>query len=285
MADAATTERVRERVYTYRKRILELCCKAKGLHIGGDLSFAELLVALYEHTMRIDPANPGWENRDRFVLSKGHCAAGLYVAMAMRGYFPMDDLFDTYKTNGTRYGAHPCKAALPELDASSGSLGHGLPIAAGMALAGKLDGRDYRVFCMVGDGETAEGSIWEAALAAPALGLGNLIVLLDRNRMSLDGFTEEIMPLDPVEDKWRAFGWNVVSIDGNDLAQVLDALDGLPPADSARPTVVVAHTTKGKGVSYMENNPAYHHLGIDRDQLAQALAEVEAAYTKGGAPA
>ncbi|GHV49272.1 transketolase, N-terminal subunit [Synergistales bacterium] len=280
MADQATLSLLQERVYEYRKLILQLCHKAKGLHIGGDLSCAETLVTLYQHVMNIDPQKPFWEDRDRFILSKGHCGAGWYLIMAQRGYFDMDEVFETYKGYETRFGAHPCKANCPVLDSSSGSLGHGLPIAAGIALAGKIDGKKFRTYCMIGDAESNEGSIWEAALAAPQFKLGNLVVILDRNRMGLDGFTEEIMAIEPVADKWRAFNWNTVVINGNDLAQVVDAFDNLPPADSEVPTIIVAETTKGKGVSFMENNPLFHHLKIDDAQLEQALNEVEVAYQK-----
>ena len=287
MADKATVERLRGKVHEYRRLILQLCNKAKGLHIGGDLSCAEVLVTLYQHQLNINPQDPDWEDRDRFILSKGHGGASWYLTMAQCGFFDMQELFDTYKQHETRFGMHPCKALFPALDASSGSLGHGLPIAAGIALSAKLDGKKYRTYCMIGDGETGEGSIWEAALAAPQLKLGNLVVIEDRNRMSLDGFTEEIMALDPVPDKWKAFNWNVVEIDGNDLEQILDAFDNLPPVDSDVPTMIIANTVKGKGVSYMENNPVYHHIAIDEDQLALALAEVDAAYenARGGAKA
>jgi transketolase len=280
MADKATVARLREQVYEYRKLILQLCHKAKGLHIGGDLSCAEVLVTLYQHAMNIDPQKPFWEDRDRFILSKGHGGAAWYLVMAQRGYFDTKEIFDTYKGQETRFGAHPCKAACSVLDSSSGSLGHGLPIAAGIALAAKMDGKKFRSYCMVGDGECGEGSIWEAAIAAPGFKLGNLVVMLDRNMMSLDGFTEEIMPLNPMVDKWRAFNWRTVVVDGHDIAQIVDAFDALPPADSDVQTVIIANTTKGKGVSFMENNPLYHHLKIDDEQLKQALAEVDAAYQK-----
>lgn len=283
MAALSTVEKLRADVYAYRKDLLKLCNHVKGLHIGGDMSCAEVMVTLFQYVLHVDPKNPGWADRDRFVLSKGHCSAALYLVMAQRGYFDKQELFDTYK-NGyeTRFGNHPCKAALPCLDSSSGSLGHGLPIAAGMAAAAKLDGKTHRVYCVLGDGELSEGSIWEAALAAAGFKLGNLVAIVDRNKMGLDGFTEEILPLNPVEEKWKAFNWNVRVVDGHDLNQIVDAFDALPPADSDVPTVIIADTVKGKGVSFMENNPIYHHIAINDEQLAQALAEVEAAYQKGG---
>jgi transketolase len=278
MADKATVDRLRERVFEYRKLMLELCCKAKGLHIGGDLSCAEMLTALFQYEMNVDAADPTNEDRDRFVLSKGHSSAGLYIAMAQKGFFDLQEIFDTYKGHETRFGAHPCRRELPELESSSGSLGHGLSIASGMALAARLDNKKYRAFCLVGDGESSEGSIWEAALGAQGLKLGNLVAVVDRNMMGLDGFTEEIMPLEPYADKWRAFNWNTVVIDGHDLNAVVDSLDNLPPYDSDRPTVIICNTVKGKGVSFMESVAIYHHTSINEQQLAEALAEVEAAY-------
>ena len=285
MADSATVDRLLDRVYEYRKDLLRLCHRVGGLHIGGDLSCAEVMITLFQYALHVRPEDPNWEDRDRFVLSKGHCSAALYLSMAQRGYFDKQELFDTYK-NGyeTRFGNHPCKAALPCLDSSSGSLGHGLPIAVGMAAAARIDGKSHRVYCVMGDGEISEGSVWEAALAAAGFRLGNVVAVVDRNRLGLDGFTEEIMPLDPVEDKWRSFGWRVVTVDGHDLNQLVDAIDALPPAEDPTPTVIVANTVKGKGVSFMENNPIYHHIAIDEEQLRQALAEVDAAYRrqKGG---
>ncbi|MDR1534216.1 MAG: transketolase [Planctomycetota bacterium] len=287
MADKATMERLRDKVYEYRKDILQLCYKAKGMHVGGDLSCAEVIVTLYEYVMRIDPQNPSWEDRDRFVISKGHGGAALYLVMAMRGYFGKEELLATYKGHETRFGMHPCKTLCPELDSSSGSLGHGLPIATGMALAGRLNKKSYRTFCMVGDGEMMEGAIWEAAMAAAHYKLGSLIVILDRNRLCLDGFTEEIMGVEPVAGKWQAFGWNAIVIDGNNLKEVMDVFDHLPVPESGVPTAIISQTVKGKGVSFMENNPAYHHAVINDEQFRQAIEEIEAAYqqTKGGAKA
>ena len=284
MLDKTTFEELREKVYEYRRLILTLCCKAKGLHIGGDLSCAEILVTLYQYQMNTDPKNPNWDDRDRFVLSKGHGGAAQYLVMAQRGYFDMEELFGTYKQHETRFGMHPCKALLPELDSSSGSLGHGLPIATGMALAAKMDGRKNRSYCLIGDGETNEGSIWEAAMAAAQFELGNLVVIEDVNGMSLDGFTKDIMNVEPVADKWMAFNWNVVEIDGNDLGQVVNAFDNLPPADSNKPTIIIARTVKGKGVSFLTNEPTAHHTSISEEQLTAALEEVDAEYEskKGG---
>ena len=281
MSDKHICDEMYTKVYEYRKYMLKLCNKAKGLHIGGDLSSAEILVSLFHHQMNIDPQRPDWENRDRFVLSKGHAGAALYVVMAQRGYISMDEVFDTYKQHETRFGMHPCKELFPALDTSTGSLGHGLPIATGMALAGRMDAKDYRVYCLIGDGETNEGSIWEAAMAAAQFELGNLVVIEDVNQMCLDGFITDVIGVEPVVDKWKAFNWNVIEIDGNDVEQIMGAFDSLPPVRSNKPTIIVAHTTKGKGVSFLENSPEAHHTSIDDLQLEKALEEIESKYAKG----
>jgi transketolase len=278
MADKILTDQLREKAYEYRGLLLRLCHKAKGLHIGGDLSSAEILVSLYQHQLNIDPKRPDWDERDRFILSKGHGGAALYLVMAQRGYLETDELFNTYKQHETRFGMHPCKELFPALDASSGSLGHGLPIAAGMALAAKMDEKKYRIYCLIGDGEMNEGSIWEAAMAAAQFKLGNLVVIADVNRMCLDGFTEDVMNVEPVADKWKAFNWNLAELDGNDVEQIVDAFDNLPAVGSDKPTIIVAHTVKGKGVSFLQNEAKAHHTSIDDDQLRAALAEIDAEY-------
>ena len=274
MIDHEKLEQLERYSREIRKNLLILCHE-RGVHIGGALSSVEFVVSLFHHAMNIDPQNPSWEDRDRFIMSKGHCSATMYLTMAQRGYFEMSDVMENYKGHETRYGGHPCKASCPELDSSSGSLGHGLPIAEGMALAGKLKGTKYRAYCLLGDGELCEGAIWEAAMAASRMKLGNLIAVVDRNHLCLDGFTEDIMPLEPLADKWRDFNWNCVVVDGNNIEEVVRVLDSLPPADSDVPTVIIADTIKGKGVSFMENVPEYHHRAIDEKQLEQALLEVE----------
>ena len=269
-------------VYEHRKNILDLAYERGKMHLGGDFSCAELMIALFQHVMRIDPSHPDWPERDRFILSKGHGGGAMYLAMAQRGYFTMDEVFSTYRTGmETRFGMHPCKAACAELDSSSGSLGHGLPLATGMALAGKMNQKPYRVFCLLGDGELQEGSNWEAMLSAAQFKLGNLVAVIDRNMLSLDGRTEELMPLEPLADKWRAFRWNVITVeDGNDIEQVLDAFEQLPAVDSNVPTAVIAHTIKGKGVSFMENEAKFHNSAVTEEQYQEALKELEAAHQK-----
>jgi transketolase len=284
MANKAILDKLREKTHEYRRQILILCNKANGLHIGGDLSSAEILVSLFHHQLNIDPKRPDWEERDRFILSKGHGGAALYLVMAQRGYIEMDELFNTYKQHETRLGMHPCRALFPALDSSSGSLGHGLPIATGMALAAKMDGKKYRVYCLIGDGEMNEGTIWEAAMAAAQFKLGNLVLIADVNRMCLDGFTADIMNIEPIVDKWKAFNWNIIEIDGNDIEQVVGAYEQLPAVSSGKPTIILAHTIKGKGVSFLENVPKAHSTSISDEQLKAALAEVDAEYesSKGG---
>lgn len=286
MADKTLLREMNRLVYEHRRNILELAHQRGKMHLGGDFSSAELMVALFQHVMRIDPARPDWPERDRFLPSKGHCGGAMYLAMAQRGYFTREEIFSTYRTGlETRFGMHPCKAACHELDCSSGALGHGLPLAAGMALAGRMDGKAFRVFCLLGDGELQEGSNWEAMLAASQFRLGNLVAVVDRNMLSLDGPTEELMPLEPLAAKWKDFHWNVISIaDGNDMEQVLDAFDRLPPADSDVPTVVLAHTVKGKGVSFMEHEAKFHNNAVTPEQYQQALQELEAAYRGGDHP-
>ena len=284
MANKVTLDELREKVYEFRRLILILCNKVNGLHIGGDLSCAEILVSLYQHTLNIDPERPDWDERDRFILSKGHAAAALYIVMAQRGFLEMDEVFETYKQHATRLGMHPCKDLFPAVEATTGSLGHGLSIAAGIALTARVDGKKHRTYCMIGDGEMHEGSIWEAAMAAAQFKLGNLVAIVDVNRMCLDGFTEDVINVEPVAAKWRDFNWNVIEIDGNDLEQVIDTFENLPDVDSDKPTMIVAHTVKGKGVSFLTNSAPAHHIAIDDAQLEAALAEVDAAYesSKGG---
>lgn len=216
--------------------------------------------------------------RDRFILSKGHGAVGMYITMALRGFFDFDEIVRTYGKLNSAYGMHPCKVNLPGVETSSGSLGHGLPIACGMAYSAKVNQEKHRVVVLVGDGESQEGTTWEAALNAHQYKLGNLVVFVDRNCLQLDDFTEEMMRMEPYADKWKAFGWNVAEVDGHDMEQLVDAIDQLPPADSEVPTAVICHTVKGKGVSFMENNPDWHAGSLGEADMKKALAEVQKAW-------
>lgn len=248
---------------------------AKMGHPGGSLSVADLLAALYFRVMRIDPARPDWPARDRFILSKGHACPAWYAALIRRGYLGADCI-GTLRCMDSLLQGHPDMVKTPGVDMTAGSLGHGFSAGLGMALAARVLDLDYRVWVIIGDGEMQEGSIWEAALAAPNLGLRNLTVILDRNRIQNDDFVDNIMPLDPVPDKWRAFGWHVVEIDGHDMAQVVQALEASRVAP-AQPVMIIANTVKGKGVSFMENDPFWHGNAPDADQTARALQEIRAA--------
>ncbi|MNW23383.1 Transketolase [compost metagenome] len=256
-----------------RMDLLTIIHRAKAGHTGGSLSNTDILTALYYDIMNIDPRNPRWEERDRFIASKGHSVESLWCVLADLGFFPKEEL-TTYSQFGTRLIGHP-NNKVPGIEMNTGALGHGLPISVGMALAAKRDGRSYRVFCLMGDGEQAEGSNWEAAMAGAHYKLDNLVGIIDRNRLQISGSTEDVMGLEPLEDKWTAFGWNVVSIDGNDMEALVQAFRAVPEVTD-KPTLIMANTVKGKGVSFAENVPAWHHHVPDDEQLERALTELKA---------
>ncbi|MBE6728617.1 MAG: transketolase [Ruminococcaceae bacterium] len=277
MADINKIQELKDQAYQMRQMIARLARKV-DIHIGGDLSMTDMMTAIYMYKMRKDPQNVKWPGRDRFLLSKGHGAGCLYVAMAMAGYDDLDEIYETYGKFGSRYGAHPCKVQNPALEMSSGSLGHGLALGAGMALAGKLKKEDHYVFVMLGDAECAEGSVWEAALSASNFKLGNLVAFVDRNKMSLSAPTEDSpngMKMEPFADKWRAFGWNVKVIDGHNMEEIVEALDNLPAEDSDVPTVIIGNTIKGKGIDFIENLAQWHNGTFDDEQLEAALKSLE----------
>ena len=246
--------------------------RAKSAHLGSAYSMVELLAVLYGRILRIDPKRPEAAERDRFVLSKGHACAALYAVLAEGGFFPEEWLEDFYR-DGARLAGHATHAGVPGVEVSTGSLGHGLPIACGMALAGKRDGCGYRVFAMLSDGECDEGSTWEAILFAGHHKLDNLIAIVDYNKIQSLGSVKEVLDLDPLADKWRAFGWAVREIDGHDIAQIEQSL-GAVPFEANRPSCIVAHTVKGKGVSFMENELLWHYRAPDEEELARALTEL-----------
>ncbi|MFE1665019.1 transketolase [Microbacterium sp. P02] len=280
-ADPHTVEELEELAFELRAKLLQLCGTYEGaVHIGGDLSAADIFTALYQYGLRVDPTDLRNPQRDRFVLSKGHAAVCMYIAMAMRGFFSYEGIVDTYGQLDSAYGMHPCKVQLPGVECSTGSLGHGLPLAVGMALSARGRGESHRVVCLLGDGETGEGSVWEAAMAARSNELGNLVAFVDRNRQLMTSFAEERVVFEPYPDKWAAFGWNVVHIDGHDMTQLVDTLDALPATDSDRPTVVICETVKGKGVDFMEHNLAWHAGSLGAADLDRALAALEASRTK-----
>jgi transketolase len=265
---------VRERANWMRRRLLRMIVDIGQGHPGGDLSSADVVAALYFDTLRIDPANPAAPDRDRFVMSKGHCTGTLYTALAGAGFFPEAEL-DTYLKPNSRLNGHPNRTYLPGVETNTGPLGHGLPVAVGIAVAGQIDGADYRVYALTGDGELQEGSMWEAAMFAGHRGLGNLTVIVDRNRLQQGAGTEDTNSLEPLADKWQAFGWDVVTLDGHDVAALLTAFDAAA-APRARPLCIIANTIKGKGVSFMENQAGWHHGVPNAEQYAQAVAELEA---------
>lgn len=260
---------------TIRAHIIRMLERAGSGHPGGSLSATELVTALYYGFLRQDPRRPDAPERDRFILSKGHAVPVQYAVMAERGYFPISEL-DTLRCIDSRLQGHPVKGTLPGIEASTGALGQGLSIAAGHALAGKLDGRDYRVWCLLGDGEIEEGQVWEAALFASHQQLGNLIAIVDANGVQLDGYTRDILNVEPLADKWSAFGWRVIEIDGNDLNQVYAAYETACHVPCSEPTCIVARTVKGKGVSFMENKVDWHGVAPNAEQAAAALAEIGA---------
>ena len=251
-----------------RTDILEMVAEAKSGHPGGSLSAVEILVALFFYKMRHDPKRPKWADRDRFVLSKGHAAPALFATLAESGYFPSSELKTLRKLN-SRLQGHPDLKA-PGVEFPGGSLGIGLSAAIGMALAGKIDHKDYRVYALLGDGEMDEGETWEAAMSAPKFKLDNLTAIVDRNGIQQDGLTEQIMPIEPLGYKWKAFNWHVLEVDGFDLRQIIEALDKAENMRN-RPTVIIAHTVKGKGVSFMEWDPAYHGKAPDKETVRKLV--------------
>ena len=279
MANQEEVKRLKEKAYELRLKLLHLCGTYEGaVHIGGDLSMSDVLTALWQYGMNVNPDDIRMPTRDRFVLSKGHGAVCMYITMAIRGFWDYDELVETYGKLDSKYGMHPCRVQLPALECSSGSLGQGLAMAVGMALAAKQAGAKNRVFCMMGDGETCEGSIWEAAMTAHAQGLGNLIGIVDRNKQLMTSYSEESMKMEPYADKWRAFGWNTIEIDGHDMNAIVDAIDSIPPVDSDKPTVLVCDTIKGKGVDFMEKVIGWHAGALSEEDYAKALDSLKANY-------
>jgi transketolase len=254
-----------------RRRVVAMLCHTQAGHPGGSLSAAEILAALYFGVLRVDPADPEWEARDRFILSKGHAAPVYYAALQRRGYFP-EEMLQTYDELDSLLQAHP-DMHCPGVDMSSGSLGQGLSVGLGMALGLRLKGRDSRVFVLLGDGELQEGQIWEAAMAAPKFAVDNLVAIVDDNHIQLMGDTAAIMPVGSIADKWRAFNWHVVEVDGHDADAIVGAC-AAAAAHKGQPTVIIARTVKGKGVSFMENTHKWHSAVVTTDLKAEALAEL-----------
>ncbi len=262
---AANLEETAKRI---RRHIIEMIYEAKSGHPGGSLSCVEILVALYFYKMRYDAKNPKWPDRDRFILSKGHGAPALYAVLAETGFFPISEL-KTLRKLDTRLQGHT-SIDVPGVEAPTGSLGMGLSVGNGMAFAAKLDKRQYHVYVLLGDGELQEGNVWEAAMSSSHYNLDNITAIIDRNRVQQTGFTENIMKLEPLEDHWRGFGWNVFRVDGHSIKEIIKALD----AESNRPKAIIADTVKGKGVSFMENKHEWHGVAPNEEQFKRAMEEL-----------
>lgn len=263
-----------------RKHVIEEVHAAKSGHPGGSLSMTDIITEIYFEQMNVDPKNPKWEERDRFVLSKGHCSPALYAALAEKGYFPVEDLV-TFRKTGSYLQGHPSLKDAPGVDMSTGSLGQGLSAANGMALAAKMDKKDYRVYTVMGDGEIEEGQIWEAAMLAAHYKLDNLCAVVDWNGLQIDGKITDVMSSLPIDEKFKAFGWNVIAVDGHDFDSLRDGFNKAKEC-KGKPTVLVAKTIKGKGVSFMEDLASWHGTAPNDEQAAQAIEEIDAKFAELG---
>ncbi len=276
---AADIQHLKKITQEIRVDIIRMLTEAGSGHPGGSLSATEIVTGLFFHKLRHRPDDPFWADRDRFILSKGHCCPVLYAALAKTGYFPKEELL-TLRKLGSRLQGHPYPGRpgerLPGVETATGSLGQGLSIAIGMALAGRLAKKTYRVYALLGDGECQAGQVWEAAMLAPKAGLDHLCVIVDRNKIQNDDFVENTLSLEPFRAKWEAFGWHVIEVNGHDISRVLEALEKAE-AVKGKPTVIIADTIKGKGVSFMENNPDWHGKAPNREEGERAIQEILAA--------
>ena len=270
---AANNVNLPELARRIRQHCVRMTGKANASHVGGSLSAADLLAAVYGRALRYDAHRPDWPDRDRFIMSKGHACSALYAVLAESGYFPVEKL-ETFYQNESPLAGHVMHKNVPGVELSTGSLGHGLPVATGMAIAAKRDGRPNRVFCLISDGECDEGSVWEAALFAPHHKLDNLVVIIDYNKIQSLGAVKDVIDLDPLAEKWRSFGWAVQELNGHDLPGVEAAVTSVP-FEVGRPSCIVAHTVKGKGVSFMENKLLWHYRAPLGEDMSKALAELE----------
>lgn len=264
--------RLQEKAKDIRILMLEMIQKAGGGHYGGSLSVVDILTTLYFDILKIDPKRPDWPGRDRFILSKGHAAAAWVPVLAEVGFFEKELIY-TFNNFGSSFGMHTDRLLIPGCEMSCGSLGHGLSVAGGMALAAKHKGEKYRVFTLIGDGENMEGTIWEAAMVSAHYKLDNLVCIVDRNYLIMDGFTEDVMAIEPLADKWRAFGWACQTVDGHSIPALLNALESVP-WEKGRPNVLIASTIKGKGIPFMENDMLWHYGKLSDTQYEQAVAAI-----------
>jgi transketolase len=267
--DVPALQRIAARL---RGKVVDLSHAAKSAHLGSSLSCCDILAAAYWHALRVDPGNPEWADRDRFILSKGHAAMALYATLAFKGYYD-EALLDTYTKDGSILAEHPPANMLAGVEAATGSLGHGLPIGVGMALSGRLDGKNFRVFALLSDGENNEGSVWEAAMFAAAQKLENLCVIVDYNKWQATARSNETLQLAPLRDKWAAFGWDAHEVDGHDVATLARLIASVPNG-SGKPVALVAHTVKGKGVSFMEDDNNWHYRSPTAEERQQAHREL-----------
>lgn len=265
-------KRLQEKAKEVRKGIIEAVYSNKSGHPGGSLSIADIMTVLYFNQMNIDEKNPKWEDRDRLVLSKGHCSPALYSCLANRGFFDVEKL-KTFRNINSNLQGHPDMNKVPGVDISSGSLGQGLSCANGMAIAGKMDNKNYRVYCILGDGEIEEGQVWEAAMASNKYKLDNLCVIVDNNNLQIDGTIEEVMSSYPIDEKFKSFGFQVINIDGHNIQEIIDAFDVAKNVKD-KPTCIIAKTIKGKGVSYMENDVKWHGIAPNEEQYQLAMKEL-----------
>ena len=279
MREQLSVKELQNKCIDLKKHVVDMIYKAQSGHPGGSLSVAEFVTACYWHEMDVDPQNPRWADRDRFVMSKGHVCPAQYAALAMKGFFPMETL-DTLRKEGSPLQGHPSMTKCPGIDISTGSLGQGLACGVGMALAAKMDGKDYRVYVAVGDGEAQEGEIWEAANTAHKYKLDNLVVFVDYNNLQIDGTCDEVMPNGDLGAKFREFGFDTYEIDGNDMEQMVAALNLARAVKNGKPKCIYGHTVKGKGVSYMENVCSWHGVAPNEEQWKQAMDELDAQYVK-----
>lgn len=266
-------KQLQEKAKEVRKGIIEAVYSNKSGHPGGSLSIADIMTVLYFNQMNIDEKNPKWEERDRLVLSKGHCSPALYGALAERGFFEKEDL-KGFRNINSKFQGHPNMNDVPGVDMSSGSLGQGLSVANGMAISGKLDNKNYRVYCILGDGEIEEGQVWEAAMASNKYKLDNLCVIVDNNNLQIDGTIEEVMSSYPIEEKFRSFGFQIININGHDIEEIIKAFD-VAKNIKEKPTCIIAKTIKGKGISFMENQVGWHGKAPNEEQYIQAMKELE----------
>ncbi len=273
LAPSLSLEELAATAKKLRRHVITMIGKAGSGHPGGSLSAADIITSLYFKVLRHDPANPRWAERDRFILSKGHAAPILYAALAERGYFPGEELA-TLRTLGSCLQGHCDMTATRGVEMSSGSLGQGLSFGIGIALAGRLNARDYRVYVLLGDGECDEGQVWEAAMASAHFKLDNLVAIVDHNELQIDGWNRDVMNLEPLPEKWKAFGWHPIEVNGHDLSQLIAAFDEAKRV-KGKPTAIIAHTIKGKGVSFMENNVDFHGKAPTPDEMEKALEELK----------